>query len=339
VYRFKFPDRFLNDRVVQACHALSIDDERHSFHPLVWNEGKNGDRIEQVWFAGVHSNVGGGYPKQGMSLVALDWMMAKAEAAGLRFNPGDRELLRDHASVDDKLYDSRAGLGTFYRWKPRDIAAICRANAMDPPRLHVSVLERMAHGTEDYSPANLPPKAILVNTPPDRHERVDLLAQRAANLEEVFTRALKGTSLLDALRGSIVVGRLSYYVFLIACTVAAAAAIRLTADGANAMALVRGTIALIGGIASSPIDTGWSLVRELWTHPAVFWGIVAAVAVSSIMSRIADGRVSDVSSEFWHTHQPVLRQALKEARADTLETRNPPISGATGHTDPSASGP
>jgi hypothetical protein len=35
---------------------------------------------------GAHSNVGGGYPKQGMSLVALDWMLAHAEVAGLRLN-------------------------------------------------------------------------------------------------------------------------------------------------------------------------------------------------------------------------------------------------------------
>ena len=51
----------------------------------MWKE-KPGDagRISQVWFAGAHSNVGGGYPKQGMSLVALDWMLAEAEHAGAR---------------------------------------------------------------------------------------------------------------------------------------------------------------------------------------------------------------------------------------------------------------
>ena len=89
-------------------------------------------RIEQVWFAGVHSNVGGGYPRQGMSLVALDWMMTRAEARGLRFLPEVRELYRGTRSVNDKAYDSRAGLGVFYRWKPRDVARLCEQPGVAP---------------------------------------------------------------------------------------------------------------------------------------------------------------------------------------------------------------
>jgi uncharacterized protein (DUF2235 family) len=83
VYRFKFRDYRLSKLVEHACHALAIDDERHSFHPSLWYEGEgDAERIEQVWFAGAHSNVGGGYPKQGMSLVAFEWMMRKAENVG-----------------------------------------------------------------------------------------------------------------------------------------------------------------------------------------------------------------------------------------------------------------
>ena len=47
-------------------------------------------RVEQVWFTGVHSNVGGGYPKQGLSLVTLDWMMERAEEQGLKFIESER---------------------------------------------------------------------------------------------------------------------------------------------------------------------------------------------------------------------------------------------------------
>jgi len=55
-----------------ACHALSID-ERKSFTPTLWQEAPGGEhRIEPVWFTGVHSNVGGGYPKQGMSLAGRE---------------------------------------------------------------------------------------------------------------------------------------------------------------------------------------------------------------------------------------------------------------------------
>ncbi len=178
VHRFKFPDRNLSSSVDRACHALALDDERHSFSPLLWNEtGEAEGRIAQVWFAGAHSNVGGGYPKQGLSLVALDWMLSEAERAGMRFNEHglrtnryERQAYREHANVDDKLYDPRSGLGLFYRWRIRDMRALCLANGV-APRLHLSVLERIAHGTEDYAPGNLAPDATVVFTEPDRERQ------------------------------------------------------------------------------------------------------------------------------------------------------------------------
>src|SRR3954452_21493411 len=125
VYRFKFPDRKLSPHVRHAYHALAIVDERHSFHPLLWDQtrppGNSEQKTEQVWFAGAHSNVGGGYPKQGMSLVTLDWMLQKAhDRRGLGLLNSDRLFCREHANVDDNLYDPRAGIGIFYRWLPRD---------------------------------------------------------------------------------------------------------------------------------------------------------------------------------------------------------------------------
>lgn len=89
-----FSERAPSSRVTRACHDLSIDDDRCTFHPGLWNEmGIRATQIDQVWFAGVHSNLDGGYVKHGMSLVALDWMMAEGERCGLRFIKGDREYL------------------------------------------------------------------------------------------------------------------------------------------------------------------------------------------------------------------------------------------------------
>ena len=121
-------------------------------------------RIEQVWFTGVHSNVGGGYPKQGMSLVALDWMMTKAEEQGLRFIESEREKYRELKNVHDKKYDPRSGLAVYYRYKPRDIAEICLKYKVQP-RIHSSVLERIAFATEGYAPGNLPMKFQIVTDP------------------------------------------------------------------------------------------------------------------------------------------------------------------------------
>jgi len=76
-----FGDLVLSPRVQRACHALSLDDQRTTFHPLVWDEVAEANmvaerkvppgRITQIWFAGMHSNVGGGYPEDQLSLKRL----------------------------------------------------------------------------------------------------------------------------------------------------------------------------------------------------------------------------------------------------------------------------
>ena len=117
VYPIYFPDHKLSKKVRKACHALSVDDERHTFHPVLWDESDETDpvRIEQVWFPGVHSDVGGGYPRQALSLVALDWMIEKAAASseadgspGLHLLPRCREEFEKHADWHGPQHDSRA---------------------------------------------------------------------------------------------------------------------------------------------------------------------------------------------------------------------------------------
>src|SRR5262245_38962038 len=62
LFPLELPDRQLNPKVRKACHALSLDDERTTFHPLLWDESPevvatgtrptSSERISQVWFAG-----------------------------------------------------------------------------------------------------------------------------------------------------------------------------------------------------------------------------------------------------------------------------------------------
>lgn len=160
IFRFKFPDHRLNPNVKKTCHALSIDDERQSFSPLLWNDDP---RIEQVWFPGVHSNVGGGYPQQGLSLVALEWMMKKAEIAGLKFVQDDLRFVHNKEYAFDKLYDSRAGVAVYYRYQPRNIAEICSLNRVAVPLIHESAFQRIAQGVLGYGPGNLPTTFDVVN--------------------------------------------------------------------------------------------------------------------------------------------------------------------------------
>lgn len=83
------------------------------------------ERISQVWFTGVHSDIGGGYPQDGLSYVTLDWMLDRAQAYGLVYLDGRRRLLYD-PEIDplDTLNDSRKGLAAYYRYKPRNLREI-----------------------------------------------------------------------------------------------------------------------------------------------------------------------------------------------------------------------
>ena len=159
---WQFRDQKLGKHVRNAYQALSLDDERKTFHPLVWerhnsppskecspsNEeystsNEEQQHIEQVWFAGVHSNVGGSYPKDSMSLVSLDWMMGAAEKCGLQFIAGQHADHRKNADVHGKMYDSRTGFGMFYRPMLREI---------EWGAIHHSVLERIKRCTDNYAP-------------------------------------------------------------------------------------------------------------------------------------------------------------------------------------------
>jgi hypothetical protein len=94
----------------------------------------------------------------------------------------------EHANADDKLYDPRAGLGIFYRWKPRDVAAMCQEHNVRPT-IHLSVLERDAHGTEDYAPGNLAADARVVITPTGNADKDAVALERARAAESVLRAA------------------------------------------------------------------------------------------------------------------------------------------------------
>ena len=111
IFRVSTPDYELNPAVKCARHALALDDERDSFHPLLWDEVHEDEveaealekdperprRMQQVWFTGMHSDVGGGYPDESLSYVSLLWMMEEAEKARPEEEPRTRAA---HAQGD-----------------------------------------------------------------------------------------------------------------------------------------------------------------------------------------------------------------------------------------------
>lgn len=148
---YTFHDVELGRTVKLALHALAIDEQRKVFAPTLWDESKvhPEQTVRQVWFPGVHSNIGGGYADQGLSDIALDWMIGELKAhTPLSFDDAYIAEAVD-PRVDGTLYDSRGGL----LWKlwPGLARAI-------PPgaTVHPSARERrLAVLQPTYDPPNL----------------------------------------------------------------------------------------------------------------------------------------------------------------------------------------
>jgi uncharacterized protein (DUF2235 family) len=309
VYRFKFPDCRLSENVKKACHAVAIDDERHTFHPVMWDERREGNgRIEQVWFAGAHSNVGGGYPKEGMSLVALHWMMTKARAEGLRFSP---RALEDHASrqnVNDQLYDSRSGVAVYYRYKPRDIGKICEGNGIRP-KVHASVFERIACATDGYAPGNLPGAVQIVDT--------NAAHGADAKLEALVNEALSNArGELARARKWVLLRRNLHYLL-----VAATAALLLVKRWSDVEASPASGLARSAADWATTLEPsigpwlGHNVVLPVLSNPLLAFGLLATALGFQLLSRLARARIASIYSTFW-------RRTLSGSNAPSQEGRS-----------------
>jgi len=82
----EFYDTKIGGNVKNARHALAIDELRADFEPTFWSNGDK-NSVKQVWFAGVHSDIGGSYKpdKNGLSIAenSLNWMINEVESIGL----------------------------------------------------------------------------------------------------------------------------------------------------------------------------------------------------------------------------------------------------------------
>lgn len=87
---YGFLDTSLHPNIEHAYHAVAIDEKRQSFHPTLWSPSSSPKQtLEQVWFPGVHGDVGGGYKETGLSDICLGWMMKKASQLGLQMKVED----------------------------------------------------------------------------------------------------------------------------------------------------------------------------------------------------------------------------------------------------------
>lgn len=159
----KFKNNKLNVNIPYGYQALSIDEKRRNFKPEIWEEHDEETKIahdsnqiiEQVWFAGVHSDVGGSNPSSGLSDITLEWMIENAKAQGLIMIENYQEYI--NKNIKDKIYES-------YTWKWWILGKFIR-EIPKGSKIHCSALERVIREINTYKPIPLPklPKDIREN--------------------------------------------------------------------------------------------------------------------------------------------------------------------------------
>jgi uncharacterized protein (DUF2235 family) len=153
LFQHRFHDLKLSPSVETAVQALSIDDERKTFHPVLWDpECLDHQSVHQVWFTGMHTDVGGGYIEHGLSDIPLEWLTGQAVECGIRiFADHEVEITQD---ATDQMHDSRGqGMKKLFRRMPRS----WDHERSDTPIVHRSVKVRIDAGSslrynDEYQP-------------------------------------------------------------------------------------------------------------------------------------------------------------------------------------------
>lgn len=155
--KYQYHDIGLNSHIENAYHALAIDERRKPFTPNLWKrvDGWTGN-LEQAWFAGVHSNVGGSCTPDGLANEALHWIVEKAEKLGLEFD--DAFLAHYLPCFNSQMQDS---MTTMYRLMGEHERPIGEQLA-DGEEIHQSALDRLNLPMCEYDPVNV--KAFLKTT-------------------------------------------------------------------------------------------------------------------------------------------------------------------------------
>ena len=180
--KFEFHDVTLSSKIEYAYHALAIDEKRKIFRPALWEISDNAIKTpgvqtsEQVWFSGVHSNVGGGYEDAGLSDITLEWMIDKAANTGLEFDEQYKDKIK--MSSVGELRNSRTGM---YRIFPPLLRKINNPETIrtDPEtgnqttvqvvrneKIHYTCFERRYNLKKKYNPKNVTGD-VSSNTPYD----------------------------------------------------------------------------------------------------------------------------------------------------------------------------
>jgi uncharacterized protein (DUF2235 family) len=185
----KLPFIANNPDIEIGRHAVAIDERRAFFRTHLWRPPADPSQpagpkdLKQVWFPGVHCDVGGGYPEaeSGLSKIALEWMLGEAEAAGLLVDASRRREVLGEAGGGRHVapnalaaaHESLAGAWRIAEYVPKrhfDFATRKEGRRMNlgrrrtiPPKslVHAAAFER-----GDQYKQRLPADAIRVDRQP-----------------------------------------------------------------------------------------------------------------------------------------------------------------------------
>jgi uncharacterized protein (DUF2235 family) len=152
-----FHDTELGPHIENAVHAVSIDEERWDFQPTYFNPAlkQPGQTLEQVFFPGVHSDVGGGYADDhGLGDITLAWLAKHAQAKGLLL--ADASIL---TCADDACYGTlHNSFGAVYQFRSKFFRPIDFNG-----RIHISAKKRLDDAANACKPGAYKPVNIDKN--------------------------------------------------------------------------------------------------------------------------------------------------------------------------------
>lgn len=226
--RMQFYDTKLSNRIENAFQALALDEKRSAFSPAVWEKPPgNRTNLRQVWFPGVHSNIGGGYDDQGLANITLAWMMAqlspfldfrrdfviKQEEENIAYYKHERKRVRPWSF--GKIYDSKTGIYSLGGGKTRTPGGYFCVDPDDPTKelerslmntheyMHPSVRTRIrlkGPGEEDqgrYDPEFVDHWKLVIEYPDGSDGRPNVFWKARFKSKDVSTRVLPESPLWD----------------------------------------------------------------------------------------------------------------------------------------------
>ncbi|HIJ79511.1 MAG: DUF2235 domain-containing protein [Desulfobulbaceae bacterium] len=174
--KWQFHDTSLGDNVKHARHAMAMDEVRSCFSVTRWaNAARHADALE-LWFPGVHSDVGGGYADCALANGALQWMMEESARFGLVFRDGIEATIK--ADPLGVLHNSYRGAFAKLRSRPRNIIAMIPENHHC---FHASAIKRQQISPVEH-PAYHPTRILEVG----ESATIDVFADTRWNKTHVY---------------------------------------------------------------------------------------------------------------------------------------------------------